>query len=71
MAEYRCHKCQTSRCDMNDKKLSAPSHQIIKKSPKHPGGGGVKKNFGIFPLFGTFFSSMAPLSQVEQYSDKI
>ena len=34
----------------------------IQKCPKHPGGGGGEsKNCGLFPLFGTFFSSMAPL----------
>ena len=32
----------------------------IQKSPKHPGGGG-QENCGLFPLFGTFFNSMAPL----------
>ena len=42
------------------------SHQIsnfsqIQKSPKHPGGGGDQENWGLFPLFVTFFNSEASL----------
>ena len=45
-------------------------HQIskfsqIQKSPKHPGGGGGwgQENYGLFPLFGTFFNLEASLIQ--------
>ena len=32
MAEYRCVKHQTSRCDMDNKKISTPNFLIISKS---------------------------------------
>ena len=32
MAEYRCVKYQTSRCDMDNKKFSTPNFLIISKS---------------------------------------
>ena len=33
----------------------------IQKSPNHPRGGG-QENCGLFPLFGTFFISIGPLT---------
>ena len=32
MAEYRCVKHQTSRCDMENKKISTPNYLIISKT---------------------------------------
>ena len=37
----------------------------IQKSPKHPGEGGGQENYGLFPLFGAFFNSEAPLKFTE------
>ena len=34
----------------------------IQKSPNHPRGGGGQENCGLFPLFGTFFILIGPLS---------
>ena len=32
MAEYRCVKHQTSRCDMENKKISTPNYLIVSKT---------------------------------------
>ena len=36
----------------------------IQKSPNYPRGGGVKKIVDFFPLFGTSFNLMAPLTPI-------
>ena len=45
------------------------SFSQFKKSQIIPGEGGCQENCGLFPLFGTLFNSMAPLSYTKLLLD--